>query len=53
VWEVGEDTFAIWGGEVGSPASFKGRFSGDRNTMAASPSATQRAATASRKETCR
>jgi len=33
VWEVGEDTFAIWGGEVGSPASFKGRFSDDRNTI--------------------
>ena len=33
VWEVGEDTFTIWGGEVGSPASFKGRFSDDRNTI--------------------
>jgi len=33
VWEVGEDTFTIWGGEVGSPASFKGRFGGDRNTI--------------------
>ena len=33
VWEVGEDTFTIWGGEVGSPASFKGRFSDDRTTI--------------------
>jgi hypothetical protein len=33
VWEVGEDTLTIWGGEVGSPASFKGRFSDDRNTI--------------------
>jgi hypothetical protein len=33
VWEVGDDTFTIWGGEVGSPASFKGRFSDDRNTI--------------------
>ena len=33
VWEVGDDTFTIWGGEVGSPASFKGRFGGDRNTI--------------------
>jgi hypothetical protein len=33
VWEVGEDTFTIWGGEVGSPASFKGRFSDDRNKI--------------------
>src|SRR5215218_2875583 len=33
VWEVGEDTFTIWGGEVGSPACFKGKFSDDRNTI--------------------
>ena len=33
VWEVGEDTFTIWGGFVGSPASFKGRFSDGRNTI--------------------
>jgi hypothetical protein len=33
VWEVSDDTFTIWGGEVGSPASFKGRFSDDRNTI--------------------
>jgi len=33
VWEVGDGTFTIWGGEVGSPASFKGRFSDDRNTI--------------------
>ncbi len=24
VWEVGDDTLTIWGGFVGSPASFKG-----------------------------
>jgi hypothetical protein len=34
VWEVGEDILAIWGGFVGSPASFKGKFSDDRNTVA-------------------
>jgi hypothetical protein len=33
VWEVGDDTFTIWGGEVGSPASFMGRFSDDRDTI--------------------
>jgi hypothetical protein len=33
VWDVGDDTFTIWGGEVGSLASFKGRFSDDRNTI--------------------
>ena len=33
VWEVGDGTFTIWGGEVGSRASFKGRFSDDRNTI--------------------
>jgi hypothetical protein len=33
VWEVGEDTLTIWGGFVGSPASFEGRFSEDRNTV--------------------
>ena len=33
VWEVGEDTLTIWGGFVGSPASFEGRFSEDRNTI--------------------
>ena len=32
VWEVGDDTFTVWGGEVGSPASFKDRFGDDRNT---------------------
>ena len=32
VWEIGEDNLTIWGGYVGSPASFKGRFSDDRNT---------------------
>jgi hypothetical protein len=33
VWEVSDDTFTIWGGEVGSPANFMGRFSDDRNTI--------------------
>ena len=33
VWEVGYDTFTIWGGEVGSPASFMGRLSDDRDTI--------------------
>jgi hypothetical protein len=33
VWEVSEDIFTIWGGEVGSPAAFKGKFSDDRNTI--------------------
>src|SRR5215216_2676093 len=33
VWEVGDNTFTIWGGEVGSPASFMGRFSDDRDTI--------------------
>jgi hypothetical protein len=32
VWEVGDDALTIWGGYVGSPASFKGKFSDDRNT---------------------
>jgi hypothetical protein len=32
VWDIGEDNLTIWGGYVGSPASFKGRFSDDRNT---------------------
>jgi hypothetical protein len=34
VWEVGDDTLTIWGGFVGSPASFKGKFSDDHNTVA-------------------
>ncbi len=33
VWEVGDDTLTIWGGEVGSPAAYKGRFGDDRNTV--------------------
>jgi hypothetical protein len=33
VWELGDDTVTIWGGEVGSPANFKGTFSADRNTI--------------------
>jgi hypothetical protein len=31
VREVGDDTFTIWSEEVGSPVSFKGRFSNDHN----------------------
>ena len=32
-WEVGDDNLTIWGGFVGSPANFKGKFSDDRNTI--------------------
>ncbi len=34
VWEVSDDALTIWGGFVGSPASFKGKFSEDGNTIA-------------------
>src|SRR5215207_4250237 len=33
VWEVGDDALTIWGGYVGSPASFQGKFSDDRDTI--------------------
>jgi hypothetical protein len=33
VWEVEDRTLTIWGGEVGSPANFKGTLSDDRNTI--------------------
>jgi len=33
VWEVDDDTLTIWGGYVGSPASFKGAFSDDQRTV--------------------
>ena len=33
VWEVGDDALTIWGGFVGSPANFKGKFSDDHNTI--------------------
>jgi hypothetical protein len=33
IWEVGDGTLTIWGGEVGSPANFKGTFSDDRKTI--------------------
>ena len=33
VWEVGDDSLTIWGGEVGSPAAYKGTFSDDHNTV--------------------
>ena len=33
VWEVGDDTLTIWGGHVGSPASYHGTFSDDHNTV--------------------
>ena len=32
-WEVTDDTLTIWGGEVGSPAYFKGAFADDRNSV--------------------
>jgi predicted SnoaL-like aldol condensation-catalyzing enzyme len=32
VWEVSDDTLTIWGGYVGSPAHFKGKFSADGNS---------------------
>lgn len=32
-WEVGDDTLTIWAGEVGSPASYKGAFSDEHNTV--------------------
>jgi len=32
VYEVDKDTLTIWGGHKGSPAYFKGKFSGDGNT---------------------
>ena len=34
VREVGDDTLTIWGGFVGSPASFRCKFGDDRNTIA-------------------
>jgi hypothetical protein len=33
VWDVGDDTLTIWGGEVGSPAFFKGTVSPDRTAV--------------------
>jgi hypothetical protein len=33
VWEPEEGVLAIWGGDVGSPASFKGEVSPDGNTI--------------------
>jgi hypothetical protein len=33
VWEVDDTTLTIWGGEVGSPANFKGTFSDDRKMI--------------------
>jgi pimeloyl-ACP methyl ester carboxylesterase len=33
VWEVGDHTLTIWGGFVGSPAKFEGRFSDDCSTV--------------------
>jgi hypothetical protein len=34
VWEIGDRTLTIWGGYVGSQASFKGKFSDDGNIIA-------------------
>ncbi|HIH02525.1 MAG TPA: hypothetical protein HA263_01305 [Methanoregulaceae archaeon] len=33
VYEVGDETITIWGGYVGSPAAFRGRFGEDRATI--------------------
>ena len=33
VWDIGDDALTIWGGFVGSPANFKGKFSDDHNTI--------------------
>jgi hypothetical protein len=33
VYELTADTLTIWGGFVGSPAAFRGRFSSDRTTL--------------------
>ena len=33
VYEVDGDTLTIWGGEKGSPAYYKGKFSADGNTL--------------------
>ena len=32
-WEVSDDTLTIWFGDVGSPTSFKDKFSDDPNTI--------------------
>jgi hypothetical protein len=32
-WDVDDETLTIWGGERGSPAHFKGKFSDDHNTL--------------------
>jgi hypothetical protein len=34
VWEVDDGTLTIWGGEIGSPANFRGTFNDDRDTIA-------------------
>ncbi|MEJ7727178.1 MAG: hypothetical protein WKH47_09200 [Actinomycetes bacterium] len=34
VYEVTDETLTIWGGEVGSPAAYKGRFVNGRDTVA-------------------
>lgn len=31
VWEIGDDKLTIWGGFVGSPAAFKGKFSNEHH----------------------
>jgi hypothetical protein len=33
VYEIEDDTLTIWGGEKGSPAYYKGKFSEDGNTL--------------------
>ena len=34
VYEVSDETITIWGGEVGSPAAYRARFSDDRDSFA-------------------
>lgn len=34
VYEITDETITIWGGEVGSPAAYRARFSNDRNVFA-------------------
>jgi hypothetical protein len=33
VWEPGDGSLTIWGGEVGSPAAFRATFSDDRDVI--------------------
>ena len=33
VWQLEDNTLTIWGGEIGSPAFYRGMFSADGNTL--------------------